>query len=351
MKHLKKALEEREKRLAEKPESIERKLSVANACSSLGSIVRLADGNAISMLERARDIQFEHLPSNDDALVTTISRLGVALKDAGRFEEARPLYEFAFTVRRDKFGMDHIDTLFSYMNLAMFFDALGEHDAHGDIPAHDDIVEEVIRRRKSTLGVRHPHTLFARHRWGAVLVRQDKLEEAAKEMDDVCQLQASVFDMAHKETLSSRSLRAQIWHKQGRSDDARLEFLEVREELIRQEFSNTHVDTIEVTSKLAELLFDDNPAAGLEEHCRAVKGVLKTRGSAASPRLRSVLDSAEYAAQRSLRANAPDTEQGLLKRYQYLLLRWNATQLLDAVRACRFPRITCRESVTRFLGW
>ena len=334
---LRNALKEREQRLAAEPESVERKLSVANVLSSLGSTVRLADGDGpIPMLEYALAIQTEHLSPSNDALVTTRSRLGVAQKDAGNFKEARLLCEHAFKARRDKFGMDHIDTLFSFMNLAMLFDAMKEYSAHGDIPAHDDIVDNVLRRRKSLLGVRHPHTLFARHRWGAVLMRQNRLEEAAKDMDEVCLLQTSVFGIAHKETLSSRSLRAQIWHKQGRSDDARLEFLEVREELICQ-FGDTHVDTIQVTSKLADLLFDADPAAGLKEHCCAVKGVLKTRGSAANPRLCSVLESAEDAAQRSLKALAPDVlEQGVLKLYKYLHLRWVANQLLVDVKRAGF---------------
>ena len=301
--HLERVLAAREALLEVEPTSRERQLSVARALSSLGSTVRLAGGKGhIAMLRRARLIQTERLPSSDEALLETTGRLAVALNDAGMYDEAQPLYECVLEERRRKLGEDHQDTNFSRLNLAILFYTMGQHSKH------DAIVPEVIARYSATVGKRHPRTLFARHRLGLSLLRAGKLEEAASEMKAVCQLQAAVLGKEHKETLSSRSLQAQIWRMQGRSSDALVEFKELLG-VLRRKFSATHVDAIQLHSYLAEALFADDPAAGLEEHCLVVKSVVSS-GSAANPRIRSALDSAESAA-KSL-AGAPVSKQRTL---------------------------------------
>jgi tetratricopeptide (TPR) repeat protein len=314
--HLERVLAAREALLKVEPSSRERQLSVARALSSLGSTVRLADGSgSIAMLHRAWLVQTKHLPPSNGALLETIGRLGVALKDAGKYDEAKPLYECILEERRRKLGEDHPDTNFSRLNLAILFFTMGQHSKH------DEIVLEVIARYSATVGERHPRTLFARHRLGLSLLRSGKLEDAFSVMKAVCQLQAAVLGNAHKETLSSRSLQAQILHKQGRTSDALSEFMELLNVLHRK-FGATHVDSIQLNSNLAEVLFVDDLAAGLAEHSRAVKSVLESSGSAANPRIRSVLDSAESAAM-SL-ADAP-----------YPVQRALAAQLLTDISVCR----------------
>jgi tetratricopeptide (TPR) repeat protein len=279
--HLRSVLRSREGLLEARPTDRQCALSVAQALSALGSTVRLGDeGCPIAMLQRALDLQAAHLPPNDGALLTTTGRLGVALKDAGRLEEARPLYELALAGRRSTLGDSHPDTLFSQMNLAMLLHASGLH------AEHDAIVADVVARRRAVLGDRHPHTLFARHRHGLALHHSGRLAEAAREMEEVCQLQTAVLGRRHKETLSSRALLARIWRAQGRA--GAVEEAQAVVEDLQQKYGAEHVDTIRHTSALAGM--QACPAAGAAVHLRAVQGV---RGRAP---LRPVLQSAERAA-------------------------------------------------------
>jgi len=269
--HLRLALVRREALLEAAPSSRERALSVAAALSSLGSAVRLADGSSVDLLRRALDMQEAHLAPDDSALITTAGRLAVALKDASRLVEARPLYERVLGQRRASLGDDHPDTIFSHMNLAML------HYAMRNFPAHNDIVSDVLVRRRRLFGERHPPTLYARHRYALKLQNEGALAEAEEELVKVCNLQREVCGWAHKETLASRSRLAAIWHTTGRSTEARREYEDVRDTLERK-YGAAHADTIRATEELASVLVDVDAAAACREYVRALKGVRKNVG-------------------------------------------------------------------------
>lgn len=312
--HLRGVLAQREALLAAEPTSERLLLSVARALSSLGSTVRLADGDAIGILQRALDIQTEHLSPDDEDVLTTTGRLGVVLKDAGKLDQALPLYTRTYEGRRSRLGDDHVDTIFSHMNLAMLFSLLNRHSEH------DAIVLDVVERRSRVLGKRNHQTLFARHRHGRALRNAGMLLMAEAEMKDVCELQSAVCGKAHKETLSSRSLLAHIWLDLNRWRDARCELEDVQKELLRK--FPLHFDTIRATSDLAVLLFQVVPpdfVSGLTMHELAVDGIFKNVAKVPSNninRFLSLLKRAEQAA-KQLVDGAPDPE-----------LRARATKLL-----------------------
>ena len=273
-KHLGLVLDARKALLAGDPTSRARTLDVAEALSALGSTVRLADGSAIEMLQRARTLQEKLLLADDNQLMATLRRLGVALKDASRFDDAAPLYERVYEHYRKTRGDDDRETLFAHLNLAILLDA---RNSAGDRQLHDEIVRDVAARRSTVLGERHPHTLFARHRLGLVLLRNLDYEAAGPVIEAVYRLQKEVCGAEHKETLSSRTLRARLWGMQGRLEDARQEYEDVRD-VFERKIGLSHVETIRTSWSLAKFLEGLDIAAASREYVKALRGLRKNEG-------------------------------------------------------------------------
>jgi hypothetical protein len=326
--HLIRVLEEREKLLSVEPSSATLKLDVALALSSLGATTRLGDSDSfksIEYLERARAIQEEILSHDDSDLIDTIGRLGVALKDAGRFGEAEPLYLRRCEAMSSKFGPTHPKTLFAQMNLVMLLGAMGKY------PEREELVTEVLRRRTLTLGERHRETLFSRHNRCIALQLTGKLDEALAEISIVRNLQQEVLGNDHKETLSSGSLRGHLLTVLGRSGEAWRELQDVRSKQVH-ELGSSHIDTIISTGRLAQALAKEDAVASRREYARAVKEVseLKTWRGVSDPsadtRLIKLLDAAESAAQ------APLPWSGCR-----CLGAGDTTVLLAAIKKTRYP--------------
>ena len=84
-----------------------------------------------------------------------MSNLAVVYKDAGRLDDALPLFQEALKRRQAKLGPDHPDTLVSMSNLAIAYHAAGRTaDA---LP----LFEQALERRRSTRGPEHPQTLLS----------------------------------------------------------------------------------------------------------------------------------------------------------------------------------------------
>lgn len=295
--HLIRVLEEREKLLSAEPSNDKHQLDVALALSCLGSTARLGDSDSskpLEYLERARTIQEKLLSPDDDDLIDTIGRLGVALKDVGRFDDAEPLYKRRFEAMLLKYSPEHPKTLFAQMNLAMLM------DAKGNFSEHERIATEVWQYRTHSLGERHRETLFSRHnRCIALQRKEDNVGEALDEISIVRNLQSELLGINHKETLSSGSLRGLLLERLGRGDEALRELWDVRSRQER-EIGSSHIDTIISTWRLARALENRDAFASRREYARAVKDVrgLKTwRGVASKDhRLIGLLNDAERVA-------------------------------------------------------
>ena len=86
--------------------------------------------------------------------LSSVNNLGSLLRDQGRLDEARPLYEEALLGRRATLGEAHLDTLASGNNLAdLLF-------AQGRLEEALLMLEQVLAGYKVTLGECHPYAQY-----------------------------------------------------------------------------------------------------------------------------------------------------------------------------------------------
>ena len=83
--------------------------------------------------------------------------LGWALREMGRYAEARDLHQDTLDRHRRVLGEDHPDTLFSAHNLAVDLRKLGE------VRAARDLTRDTLDRRRRVLGQDHPEHFVLSH--------------------------------------------------------------------------------------------------------------------------------------------------------------------------------------------
>jgi hypothetical protein len=118
----------------------------------------LARGDARTAHVLAADLHQQWRDRLGDGHADTLAvahYLAWALRDVGRYAEARELDEDTLTHRRRVLGDDHPDTLRSANNLALDLGDLGEYQAAREPD------EDTLARRRRVLGDDHPHTLIS----------------------------------------------------------------------------------------------------------------------------------------------------------------------------------------------
>ncbi|WP_370972186.1 FxSxx-COOH system tetratricopeptide repeat protein [Amycolatopsis sp. cg9] len=108
---------------------------------------------ALPLFQRAYTLRRELLGDDDPGTLTSVHNFAVALKDLGETERARDLHEDTLARIRRILGHDHHDTLITAHNLAADLTALGEHQRARDL--HEDTLD----RSRRVLGDDHPTTL------------------------------------------------------------------------------------------------------------------------------------------------------------------------------------------------
>ncbi|MGC8642706.1 MAG: tetratricopeptide repeat protein, partial [Isosphaeraceae bacterium] len=108
---------------------------------------------SLSALERASAIRREALGPDHPGTLVSLSRLAAALEDAGRIDQAIPLYESVLARQKKRLGADHHDTLETTNDLAVAYWESGQ--ASRAIPLYQTVLEF----ERARLGDDHPDTL------------------------------------------------------------------------------------------------------------------------------------------------------------------------------------------------
>ena len=175
-----------------------------NACYYLlaRGDIRTAHGLASDLREHWR----ERLGEDHEQTQMATIYLAWALRDMGRYAEARDLDQDTLDRYRRILGEDHASTLNSAGNLAADLRALGEMQAARDLD------QDTLDRRRRVLGTDHPQTLVS-----AINLASDLRElghvQAARDLDqDTLDRRRRVLGADHPDTLQSANNLAADLH-------------------------------------------------------------------------------------------------------------------------------------------
>ena len=159
---------------------------------------------------RAGDVLGPDHPST----LASRNNLAYAYRDAGRLDDAIPLFEQNLEDRTRILGPDHPDTLTSRNNLANAYQAAGRlTDA---IP----LFEQNLDDRTRILGPHHPHTLTSRNNLANAYQLAGRLYNAITLHKQTLEDRTRILGPHHPHTLTSRNNLANAYQAAGRLDDA-----------------------------------------------------------------------------------------------------------------------------------
>ena len=147
--------------------------------------------------------------------LTARDNLASAYRDAGRVDEAIPLFEQNFEDRTRILGPRHPDTLTARDNLAGAY-----HDA-GRLDEAIPLFEQNFEDRTRILGPRHPDTLTARDNLAGAYQTAGRLDEAIELFEQNLDDRTRILGPRHPHTLTTRNNLANAYLAAGRSEEAK----------------------------------------------------------------------------------------------------------------------------------
>jgi tetratricopeptide (TPR) repeat protein len=201
---------------------------------------RTAHDLAATLHERWRG----RLGDDDENTRAAANYLAWALRNMGRYAEARELDEDTLALYRRVLGEDHHNTQASASNLAIDLRNLGEFQAARELD------EASLARRRRVLGDDHPNTLISASSLGNNLRNLGEYQ-AARELDeDTLARRRRVLGEDHPDTLRSAGNLAINLRNLGEYQAAR-ELNEDTSARFRRVLGEDHPDTLRSVSNLA----------------------------------------------------------------------------------------------------
>ena len=154
---------------------------------------RAAHDPARQLSQRWRD----RLGADDVHVLWAVNTLADALRELGRFAEARELDEDSLSRERRLRGEDHQSTLVSASNLAVDLRELG------DLIAARELDEETLVRRRRVLGDDHPDTLASLNNLAMDLSELGEFEAARRLDEETLARRRRVLGDDHPDTRQS----------------------------------------------------------------------------------------------------------------------------------------------------
>jgi serine/threonine protein kinase len=192
---------------------------------------------AVRHLSRACALRTEHLgPEHADTLAAT-GALATALRDAGRWSEARTLFERVLEVRTRVLGREHPDTI-----TAIDWLALLARD-RGDFVQAQSLFERVLEARRRTVGPEDLQTLDTMNQLGMVLRQQANAVKARTLHEQVIEARRRILGPEHPHTLDAEENVAHCLALEHRLAEAQAVYERVYEAR-RRVLGPEHPDTI-----------------------------------------------------------------------------------------------------------
>ena len=153
-------------------------------------------------------------PDHPDTLISR-NNLASAYQDAGRLDDAIALFEQTLQDSTRVLGPEHPDTLLSRNNLAYTYQAAGRLDEA------IALYEQTLEDRTRILGPEHPDTLLSRNNLAYTYQDAGRLDEAIALYEQTLEDRTRILGPHHPNTLTSRNNLASAYLAVGRSEEAR----------------------------------------------------------------------------------------------------------------------------------
>ena len=174
----------------------------------------LGDPQAALSLSDAVNLLDETLGSDHPDTLASRNNLASAYQDAGRLEQAIPLFERILADSERLLGPDHPHTLISRNNLA------GAYESVGRLDEAIDLYEQNLAEALRTLGPDHPDTLISRNNLTSAYQDAGRLEQAIDLYERILADRERILGLDHPRTLTSRNNLTVAYQDAGRLDEA-----------------------------------------------------------------------------------------------------------------------------------
>ena len=208
-------------------------------------------------LRRALAIDEQAEPLDEHALAVRCNQLEHCLRSLGRLAEAEPYTRRALELADRALGPAHPDTLASLNNLALLL------EAKGDLAGAEPLYRRALQGYELALGPAHPDTLRSFNNLASLLHDKGDLAEAEPIYRRALQGYELALGPAHPDTLRSFNNLASLLHDKGDLAEAEPIY---RRALQGYELAlgPAHPDTLISLNNLALLLQDSGRAAEAE---------------------------------------------------------------------------------------
>ncbi len=224
---------------AEHPDTLASMINLAAAYQDAGKL-----DQALPLFEETLKVTKAKLGSEHPSTLTSMNNLAGAYQDAGKLDQALPLFEETLKLAKAKLGAEHPDTLTSMNNLAMAYRDARKLDQA--LP----LFEETLKLRKAKLGAEHPDTLTSMNNLAMAYRDARKLDLVLPLFEETLKLRKTKLGAEHPNTLASMNNLAMAYQAAGKLDKA-LPILEETVKLMKAKLGAEHPDTLTSMNNLA----------------------------------------------------------------------------------------------------
>ncbi|KAF3385089.1 Nephrocystin-3 [Penicillium rolfsii] len=262
---------------------------------------------AKGLLADCLQLREKYLGSEHLDTLTSVYRLGSVLERQCKYEEAEAMHRRALEGRKKALGLEHLDSLVSVYHLGLVLEGQGKYEET------EALHRQALENSEKRLGREHPCSLISVLNLGSVLERRGKFEEAEFLHRRALEISETALGLEHVQTLISLGHLGSVLERQGKYEEAEAMYrraLKGREKSLGPGHAHTlinfvnlalessekglgpeHPDTLICVSYLGSLLDrrgKDEEAEAM--HRRALKGEEKRLGPGHTGTIISVIN-------------------------------------------------------------
>ncbi len=222
--------------------------------------------SAAPLQERALTIRRQRLGEHHPDTLSAMNHMGRVHRSLGNLTEAQTLFEAAWEGRRDVIGEDHEQTLTSLSNLGLVL------LSQGRVSDAEPLLRQVLEQRRRAFGEDHPETLSAFNNLGGLMMRTGAPADAEHYFRLALDGRKQVLGKLHPGTLTTMNNLALALRSQGDLDGAELYFAQALKGRKRV-FGDDHPYVLQSFNNIALVLHaKGNFSEALAYHRQAVSG-------------------------------------------------------------------------------
>lgn len=192
--------------------TLEAQTTLAAILAAHGREHAQAEDEMVALLEAIVAARRAQRPVDSTKLTGTLALLADALRDAGRFAEACPLFREALGLSESALGAEHVNTLLAHVALANCLRALRDDRTVGEAAVEYELAAEGL---ESVLGRVHPFTVAARTGRAALLLERAPrdsgfAEELAQLLEELVLDTETCYGSDHEAAHYARAKRAEF---------------------------------------------------------------------------------------------------------------------------------------------